>query len=483
MMILPILILLAIAFIMLIGAALNGPKKILTIIGGIGIVISLLSLGQLNRNGMEMFGGRLQLDSVSWWFQCAFLSSGLFLLLVSYISFDQKNNDNNKNTIFNGLEFLSLAYFALGGAMIMVLATDLVTLYVSLELTTIPMALLVAWLKSKEESSEAGLKYILLGGFSSAFLLYSFTMMYGISGSTDLATIAQNIHNHSAVWYLAALSLVTIGFKMSLVPFHLWAADVYQGSPTSITAFLSTASKGVGLALMFQLFYKIFGFHLKEWGLIISVVAAITMTLGNVVALNQSQIKRFMAFSSISQAGYFMMGFLGAEPKGVSAMLFYFLVYIFCNFTAFAIITIVTNQKQDESLDSFKGLSLSNPILAFLMLLALLSLAGVPPLAGFVGKFFLFSIAAGAGFNWLVGVAAINSTISLFYYLNVVKKMYMEDSETEQSLEIGVGIKIALALGSIGIITFGIIPSLYESIYANTNGWLSPLTAMVSQIF
>ena len=273
---------------------------------------------------------------------------------------------------------------------------------------------------------------------------------------------------------VAAAIVAGIGFKLTVVPFHMWAADVYEGAPTPVTAYLSVASNGVGLAFAFQLFFRAFGDQLPEWGSLIALFAALTMTVGNVVAIVQQNIKRFMAFSAISQAGYLIMGFLGATDTGVSAMIYYMLVYIVTNLAVFACIIWYGNETNREQIDEYRGLSRTNPLMALAMMVALFSLAGIPPLSGFVGKFFLFSIASQAGFHWLVAVAAVNSTISLYYYLRIVRQMYIEKGNAEaQPLPVSPILGTTTGALALGVIALGIIPFFYESIHLHTGSWLA----------
>jgi len=257
------------------------------------------------------------------------------------------------------------------------------------------------------------------------------------------------------------------------VPFHMWAADVYQGAPTPVTAYLSVASKGAGLAFTFQILYRAMGVYLADWTLVIALFAAVTMTLGNLVAIVQQNIKRFMAFSAISQAGYLIMGFLGPSPNGVPAMLYYMFVYVATNLAVFACIIWYANETGREQISEYRGLSRTNPLIALAMMLGLFSLAGIPPLSGFVGKFFLFSIASGAGLHWLVAVAAVNSTISLYYYLRVVRQMYIEPVyENAAPIHVSKVMTVTIGVLTLVVVLFGIVPLFYENIHHDTSFWL-----------
>ncbi len=428
----------------------------------------------------EMLGGRFVVDSMGWWFKLLFILAGFLTVAISTDLMNGRARVAVRGTENRG-EFFSILLFTVTGMMFIVSARELITLYVSLELTTIPLFVLSAWRREDRLAGEAGLKYVILGALSSALLLYGMGILYGLAGTTSLAGIAGTLKAMSAAaalpgafWLACALIAAGVGFKITMVPFHMWAADVYQGAPTPITAYLSVASKGAGLAFMFQMFFRTLGPFILDASFIIAILAAATMTWGNVVAIVQQNIKRFMAFSAISQAGYMLLGFLGGSPEGVPAMLFYLMVYIVSNLAVFGVIIFHSNATGKEEIRDYRGLSRTNPMLALAMMVALFSLAGIPPLSGFVGKYFLFSIAAGAGYNWLVAVAAVNSTISLFYYLRIVRQMYIEPvNEGAETLPVSPILCSTITVSAIGVVLLGLIPFFYETIHSQTFGWLS----------
>lgn len=426
----------------------------------------------------ELLGGRFVMDPVAWWFKIVFMLSALMAVVLSADTLDGRSRVRKRGMGFRG-EYYAILLSSVVGMMLIVSARELATLFISLEIATLPLFVLAAWRRDDPKSGEAGLKYVILGSLASAFIVYGFGLLYGLSGSTRLDVIARTVSGHYTPAFLLAVALILAGtgFKLTMVPFHFWAADVYQGAPTTVTAFLSVGSKGAGLAFAFQILFSLFGSWLPHWGLMIAILAALTMTLGNVVAIVQQNIKRFMAFSAISQAGYFLLGFLGGAGEGVPAMLYYLLVYAVTNFAVFGCIIWFENETGKENIDDYRGLSLTNPLMALAMMVALFSLAGIPPLSGFVGKFFLFSIASQAGFHWLVALAAVNSTISLYYYLRVVRQMYIEPPDAElvppRTSRV---ISITVGLLTAGIIVLGIIPSFYEHIHASTIAWLASLT-------
>jgi NADH-quinone oxidoreductase subunit N len=446
-------------------------KVVLAPLALAGIVIAIGGLISLVSQSGELMGGRFSISPVTTWFKIFFLMAGAFTIALVWSS--QKSE-----AVTSRGEFFTILLFTQLGMMFLISARELITLYISLELSTIPLFALAAWKHGDMESGEAGLKYVVYGALASALLLYGLGLLYGITGQFDLAMIRDNIYSSPALWLAVALIIAGIGFKLTLTPFHMWAADVYQGAPTPVTAYLSVASKAAGLAFMFQLFFGVFGNQIENWQWLVALLATATMTLGNLVAIVQNNIKRFMAFSAISQAGYLILGFLGPYPEGPPAMLYYLLVYIFTNIAVFAVIIFYSDSTGRIKIEEYRGLSRTNPLVALTMALALFGLAGIPPLSGFVGKFFLFSIAAHAGMNWLVAVAAINSTVSLYYYLRIVREMYIEPPyETSESLQVPLIMKATLAVSTFGVIFMGIIPFFYDIIFETTSGWISVFSA------
>lgn len=444
-------------------------KGVLAPLGLTGLAAALVSLAFLLPESGDMFGGRFAFGPVTTWFKILFLLGGIFTIALSWSA-------NKHEKLSSPGEFYTILLFTLTGMMFLISASDLLTLYISLELSTIPLFALAAWRKGNQESGEAGLKYVIYGALASALLLYGLGVLYGASGTFDLALMRDNMSQSPALWLAMALIMAGIGFKMTLAPFHMWAADVYQGAPTPVTAYLSVASKGAGLAFMFQIFFVVFGDQLPHWQWMIAILATVTMTLGNLVAIVQQNIKRFMAFSAISQAGYIIFGFLGPYAESVPAMLYYLLIYVFTNMTVFGVIIYYSDMTGKERINDYNGLSRTNPLIALTMMIGLFSLAGIPPLSGFAGKFFLFSIAAKAGFNWLVAVAAINSTVSLYYYLRIVRQMYMEPpDENAQPLPVSIIMKTTLFVAVAGTIILGVVPNFYETIHEQTSTWLTIL--------
>lgn len=474
MVMLPEIIVAATAFVLLVTDLFLSEKRkiLLPPLALVGLFAALLSLILMLPESGEIFGGRLAVNPVTTWFKILFLIGGAFTVALVW-------NSRKAEKVNSIGEFLTILLFTQLGMMFLISARELLTLYISLELSTIPLFALAAWRQGDAKSAESGLKYVVFGALASALLLYGLGLLYGSTGYLELGLIRANLSSTPAVWLATALIIAGIGFKLTLTPFHMWAADVYEGAPTAVTAYLSVASKSAGLAFMFQFFFGVFGDLIGNWQWLIAILAAVTMTLGNLVAIVQQNIKRFMAFSSISQAGYLILGFLGPYTEGPPTMLYYLLVYVFTNMAVFAVIIFYSDETGRVRIDEYRGLSRTNPMIAVAMALALFGLAGIPPLAGFVGKFFLFSIAAKAGMNWLVAVAAVNSTISLYYYLRIVRAMYIEPPfENAKALSVSPVMAVTLLIASLGTVLLGIIPFFYDMIEKSTSGWAAIFSSM-----
>jgi NADH-quinone oxidoreductase subunit N len=405
------------------------------------------------------FFGMFVVDQYAIYFDIVFLIIGALMIPASY-------SYVSKYVKADG-EFYTLMLLALTGSMFLASTAELISIYISLELATMPLYVLAGLLRTGERSAEAAVKYVLLGAMSSAILLYGFALLYGLTGTTDLIAIANSINagvkdGNVLVLIAAVLILAGFGFKISAVPFHMWAPDIYEGSPTPSTAFFSVASKAAGFAGLIRVF--VFGglgqVNLTALTIIVSIVAVLTMTLGNLVAAVQSNVKRMMAYSSIAQAGYILVGFVasisGKNADGTAAVLFYILVYVITNLGAFSGIIALANATGGEKIEDFRGLARRAPLLSAGTALCLLSLAGIPPLAGFVSKVFIFTAAWDQGFAWLVVIALINTVVSLVYYGRIVKAMYFDAPLKEDHLTtpIGLSSSIALTTTALIVITF-----------------------------
>jgi len=368
-------------------------------------------------------------------------------------------------------EFLSAMLFVAVGGTLVVSACELLSLFIGLELATMPMYFLVAWNKSSAKGAEAALKYVLMGSIATAVLLFGISYLYGFAGSLFYSDIYSAVHNtietDAKLLLLAVIFIVMgVGFKLTLFPFHTWAPDVYEGAPTPITAYLSVSSKAVALVFLGVLVYG----PLDDMGfvfqLMFSALAMATIFIGNLGALKQSRLRRFMAYSSIAQAGYILIGLCGNERLGVSSFVYYLFLYAFSNYLMFFLIGII-GKSRTESFDSLAGLSKESPLLAVLFAISAFSLAGIPPLAGFIGKWMVFASAASVGKYALVGFAAINSVIALYYYLQIVKAAWVSDTnENLPPVEVCLWQKIILVLLGVCVLFCGIAPWLHIYVYS-----------------
>ena len=408
-----------------------------------------------------LFGNMFLSDDFSRFFNLIFLGAA-FLAVLSSI-------DYLKNVKYNRGEYFSLILLSTVGMMLLSSANELLFLYVSLELTTISLYVLVAYLKDDYKSSEAGLKYLILGAVSSAILLYGISIIYGLTGTTSLyyipraiAAVFLNTFVFDPALVLGLIFLIAgFSFKLALVPFHMWAPDVYEGAPTPITAYLSIASKTAGLVAFIRVFFQSFLIlQIKpvEWISLIAILAAFSMILGNIVALSQTNIKRMLAYSSIAQVGYILIGVVAASATGIASIGFYVLVYLFANMGAFIIAIVFSRFTNSDNIPDYAGLSKRSPFLGILMSIFMLSLVGIPPLAGFAGKYYLFSAAIEQGYIWLVVVAILTSVISLYYYAGVIKQMYFSVASDQSSIKTTVNLKVALIICVAGVLACGIYP-------------------------
>jgi NADH-quinone oxidoreductase subunit N len=364
-------------------------------------------------------------------------------------------------------EFYTITLVTLSGMYLMVSAGNFMMLYIGMETASLPLAILAAFNKYQEKSAEAGVKYVLISAFSSGIMLFGLSFLYGGLGSFYFADLAAGVSASPLVILGFVFFLGGLAFKLSLVPFHLWTADVYEGAPTSVTAYLSVVSKGAAaFALIFAL-YKAFGNIEAVWHNILWWLSVITITLGNLFAIRQKDIKRFFAFSSISQAGYILLGIIAGTAQGMTATVFYVFVYLFSNLAAFGVIAAVEHHsKGDSRISAFNGLYKSNPVLTFIMMLAVFSLGGIPPLAGFFSKFFIFMAAADKGLYVLVFIALLNTVISLYYYLLIIKAMFINEGESDAVAKFRTDNynRISLAICTAGILVTGFLSLIYEHI-------------------
>jgi NADH-quinone oxidoreductase subunit N len=351
------------------------------------------------------------------------------------------------------------------GMMFMASGIDLVTLFIGLETMAISFYILVGFIKPNRRSNEAAVKYFLLGTFSLGLLLYGISILYGLTGSTSLRTIATALAGlpHDKWLGLGVILVVAgVGFKIAAVPFHMWAPDVYEGAPTPITAFLSVGSKAASFAMLLRIFFEGLPSTNADWGLLFSALAILTMTVGNIAALTQSNVKRMLAYSSIAHAGYLLIGVVAATvvpETGIKAVLIYLVVYAVMQTGAFAIVTLLRRQDViGEELKDMSGLFVRSPVAAVAMLVFMLSLGGIPPTAGFMGKFWLFSAAIEGGYYWLAVIGVLNSAVSLYYYLRVVVFMWFKGEPTGSELVVSPAMAVLLLVTVTATIAIGIYP-------------------------
>jgi NADH-quinone oxidoreductase subunit N len=374
-------------------------------------------------------------------------------------------------------EFLALILFSTVGMMFLASSNEMLSLWIGLELTTIPLFILAAFYKDNKFSVESGIKYFVVGAFSSALLLYGLSFLYGLSGTTELVQMKINlavIHiSEGGIGLILVLALTTIvagvGFKLGLPPFHQWLPDVYEGAPTPVAAFLSVGSKAAGLVAFAKIFIlgmsAFWGLEMmpNDWGYLVGMLACAAMIYGNVVAIRQTNIKRMLGYSSIAQAGYIMIGMLVLNEHGLSSMAFYVFAYLFANMGAFAIVAAVEDKTGSCEIDTYRGLSETSPALSMTLAIFLLSLAGIPPLAGFLAKYnvFMAAISMAPHYNWLywvVGVGLLTSVFALYYYANVIKHMYFGGDVSPHKIGLTIPGATVIILCLVGVVVFGLYP-------------------------
>lgn len=413
-----------------------------------------------NQTG-EIFGGMYQNSNLIILMK-NILNIGVLIILMQSTGWLHK--EENKNRIS---EYFILLFSTLLGMYFMISSGDFLMFYLGLELATIPIVALVAYNTADSKSSESGIKLLMSAAFTSAVMLFGISLFYGQFGSLYFADLNINTSNFDNTLSVLAFILFISGiaFKISLVPFHFWAADVYEGAPTNITSYLSVISKGSAIFIFSILLFTVFRNIPDLWSNIIYVFAVVTMTVGNLFAIRQTNIKRFLAFSSIAQAGFILLGILGKNELGMATVVYFVLIYIVSNLAAFGVVSSIENATNKTNIGDYNGLYSTNPNMSLLMLLALFSLAGIPPLAGFFGKFFLFTAAAQNGYFWLVLIAVINATISLYYYLLVVKAIFINKNENPiEKIKNNWYIKISFVICVIGLFVLGFYGDLFEYI-------------------
>jgi len=398
----------------------------------------------------ELFEGTYLVDGLAWFFKLLFLLAALLVIMGS--------RRYSENTFSNRWQFPALMLATILGMMVMVSGGDLLVIYIGLELMTITFYILAAYLDKDLRSYEAGLKYLVLGGVSSAILLLGLSFVYALAGTTNLAELSKAAIDNKVMLLGLALVVAGLGFKISAVPFHMWAPDIYEGSPTPVTALLSVASKAAGFAVLVRLVLAVFPAFTADYSLLLAILAALTILLGNLAAMSQTNLKRMLAYSSIAQAGYMLVGLVAGNASGLKGIFFYSLIYVFANLGAFAILMRVESEQSSSEIAAFSGLSRRSPFMAAVMTVCFLSLAGIPPMAGFVGKWYLFSGAVESGYIWLALIGLLMGMVSVYYYLSVVLKMYTGEAKGG-AITLNIGEKAAITACFLLTLLGGIYPT------------------------
>lgn len=421
--------------------------------GGLALIIGVSLFAA--RPGAEprlIWGGMLRQDWMGFFFLIMFLFAAAITALFSV----------GLPRIGNRGEFYFLMLISTLGMSLMAASADLIMLFLAIETTSIPLYVLAGFLKQDDKSTESGFKYLIFGAMTSAIMLYGFSLLYGFTGTTNIYALGQDPQmGQISVWVLLGTSLLVLvgfGFKISAVPLHFWAPDVYEGAPAQVAGFLSTASKAAGFAVLVRVMFAAFPEIVPYWGAVIAAMSVATMTLGNAIALAQKNIKRLLAYSSIAHAGYALIGIAVISQQGVSSMVFYLFVYIITNLAAFGIVITFGRIAGSDDISAYAGLSRRSPWLALAILVAFLSLAGMPPFGGFFAKFVVFAAAVEANLVWLAIIGILNAIIGLYYYLTVLKVVYLYRSEDEDKpLPISRSYSMALVVLVIGIILVGTV--------------------------
>ena len=409
----------------------------------------------------SLFGGMFRTNTLIHFFKNTLNVGVLIVLLQSADWIQEKMVPLNKGT-----EFFMLFFSSLLGMYFMISAGDFLMFYIGLELSTLPVAALVAWETSKRISSEAGVKFILSAGLASGVSLFGISLLYAATGSIYFADIIRVLTTTNLTILGFVLFFAGLAFKISLVPFHFWTADVYEGAPIGVASYLSVISKGAAAFILMILLFTVLKPLMHVWENIVYVIALATMFVGNLFALRQQNMKRFLAFSSIAQAGFILLGLISGTQLGTATVVYFILVYIFTNLAAFGVVQAISLQTAKENRDDYNGLYRTNPNLSLVMMLALFSLAGIPPVAGFFGKFFLFAAAASKGYYLLVFLAVVNVTISLYYYLLVIRAMFIRKSENPiPFFKSKIYMRLGLIIAVLGILVLGLYSPSYDYIF------------------
>ncbi|MBM4161261.1 MAG: NADH-quinone oxidoreductase subunit N [Ignavibacteria bacterium] len=455
----------------LVGIIFRRRPQIVPVVALVGITVAVWFAIQQTGSSESVFSGMIVVDPFAAFFKIVIGTTAILILLFSIYSSEVQS------TIKRLVEYSSLLVAMTLGMFLMAGSANLLMMVLSIELTGLSSYVLAGYTKEAPDSSEASLKYIIYGALSTGLMLYGISILFGLTGGAlEFSDINKALAGGSvsplALLVASLLIIAGLGYKISAVPFHFWTPDVYEGAPVTITAFLSVASKAAGFAMLIRFFKVSFidsnvvglpaGFWASlqdfEWNKIVAILSVLTMTLGNLVAVWQNNLKRLLAYSSIAHAGYMLMGVVVLSDKGIAAVLIYFVVYLLMNLGAFYIVMLIEAKTGSEDIDSYKGLGYRSPFISVAMVIFFISLAGIPPTAGFIGKLFLFAALLDAKWIWLAIVGAINSVISLYYYVRVVRNMFLRDPE-------GAKTPIAFSLPQFAILVILVIPTLVFGLY------------------
>lgn len=455
------LILIGTAFAILLLDLFIQNKKLIGILSLIGLAASVIFL-RYPLEPLPLFFGFFILDPFSFFFKVIALGITAIALLAS-LAYQPKTQEGNPAAFPYIGEYSSLFLFLGLGLILMGSSSNLLMIFLSIEFVSILSYILVGFLKKNPFSKEAALKYLLFGSVSSGMMLFGMSFLFGLTGQIDLNLIQARLQELPGSGGLVLTSLlfimVGLGFKISMAPFHMWAPDVYEGAPTPFTAFLTVGPKALGFAVLLRVLQTTFLQLHSEWGYLIAALSMLTMTIGNVVAISQTNIKRLLGYSSIAQAGYILMGLAVSNQTGITGILIYLVAYAFTNLGAFLCVIAASNHFGSDQIEAYAGLSQKSPFLAFAFTLFLLSLAGIPPLGGFIGKYFVFASAIEGGFYTLAIVAAINSAVAAFYYFKIVRQMYLVPAVDTIPLSRSAVLFILVFITLAGTILIGLLPA------------------------
>ncbi len=431
-------------------------KTHLAVLSLVGLAAAFVVSWNLWDYNQVSFEGMVAGDNFAQFFTLIFLVVTALTVLFSVGVLEREE--------MNQGEYYALLLFSCVGMILMASGTDLIVTFLGLELLSICLYVMSGLSRTRLASQEAAMKYLLLGAFASAFFLYGIALVYGTSGSTNLAAIARVATSRNPLLLVGiGLLIVGLGFKAAVAPFHMWTPDVYEGAPTPVTAYMSVAAKAAAFAAMLRVFLSAFAAEglVPDWSAVLAAIAVVTMIVGNVLAIWQNNIKRLLAYSSIAHAGYLLIGVVAASTLGAASVMFYTLAYTFMNLGAFAIVILLGRRGEENAdIEAYRGLAVRQPVLAALMAIFMFSLSGLPPTAGFVGKFYLFQAAVETGWTWLAVVGVLASVVSVYYYLRVVVVMYMQEAERPLGpLQRAPWPAAAAALGAIGVLLAGLFPA------------------------